>query len=173
MALPEGMALNQSIPGLPLKLALFGLAPATLAWARVAGWLYTPLLLWATVRLARGRFDREDEPLAWLTAVLLATYRSTFLPQYGVFPGLWLVVLLAARFRDRPVALAALAGAWGVLTLNFAGWPGLAMLNGIVTTAQTLTGLALAFVVLQMPAVERRAVGAVEASAPASSPAPA
>jgi len=28
-------------------------------------------------------------------------------------------------------------------------------------------------VVLQMPAVERRAVGAVEASAPASSPAPA
>jgi alpha-1,2-mannosyltransferase len=173
MALPEGMALNQSIPGLPLKLALFGLAPATLAWARVAGWLYTPLLLWATVRLARGRFDREDEPLAWLTVVLLATYRSTFLPQYGVFPGLWLVVLLAARFRDRPVALAALAGAWAVLTLNFAGWPGLAMLNGIVTTAQTLTGLALAFVVLQMPAVERRAVGAVEASAPASSPAPA
>ncbi len=173
MALPEGMALNQSVPGLPLKLALFGLAPATLGWARVAGWLYTPLLLWATVRLARGRFDRDDEPLAWLTVVMLATYRSTFLPQYGVFPGLWLVVLLAARFRARPAALAALAGAWAVLTLNFAGWPGLAMLNGIVTTAQTLTGLALAFVVLRMPAVERRAVGAVEASAPVPSHAPA
>ena len=56
MAVPEGMALNQSVPGLPLKLALFGLAPATLAWARVAGWIYTPLLLWATIRLARGRF---------------------------------------------------------------------------------------------------------------------
>ncbi len=152
MALPEGMALNQSVPGLPLKLTLFGLAPATLAWARVAGWLYTPVLLWATVRLARGRFDREDEPLAWLTVVLLATYRSTFLPQYGVFPGLWLVVLLAARFRHRPGALAALAGAWVVLTLNFAGWPGPAMLNGIVTTAQTLTGLALALVVLRLPA---------------------
>ena len=71
------------------------------------------------------------------------------------------------------LVIAALAGAWAVLTLNFAGWPGLAMLNGIVTTAQTLTGLALAFVVLRMPAVERRTVGAVEASAPASSPAPA
>ena len=47
------------------------------------------------------------------------------------------------------------------------------MLNGIVTTAQTLTGLALAFVVLRMPAVERRAVGAVEASAPVPSHAPA
>ncbi len=171
MALPEGMALNQSVPGLPLKLALFGLAPATLAWARVAGWLYTPLLLWATVRLARGRFSRDDEPLAWLTVVLLATYRSTFLPQYGVFPALWLAVLLAARFRHRPGALAMLAGAWGVLTLNFAGWPGLAMVNGIVTTAQTLTGLALSIVVLRMHA-EPGPV-AVESSAPASSPLPA
>jgi hypothetical protein len=171
MAVPEGMALNQSVPGLPLKLALFGLAPATLAWARVAGWLYTPLLLWATVRLARGQFSRADQPLAWLAVVLLATYRSTFLPQYGVFPGLWLVVLLAARFRDRPGALAALAGAWAVLTLNFAGWPGLAMLNGVVTTAQTLTGLALACVVLRMPAEEH---GPVRADAPAPpSPLPA
>jgi hypothetical protein len=32
-----------------------------------------------------------DEPLAWLTVIMLATYRSTFLPQYGVFPALWLV----------------------------------------------------------------------------------
>jgi alpha-1,2-mannosyltransferase len=164
MPLPEGMALNQSVPGLPLKLALFGLAPATLAWARVAGWVYTPLLLWATVRLARGRFSREDAPLAWLAVILLATYRSTFLPQYGVFPGLWLVVLLAARFRHRPGALAGLVAAWAVLTLNFAGWPGLAMVNGVVTTAQTLTGLALAVVVLRMPAAEHGAVVAVEAS---------
>jgi alpha-1,2-mannosyltransferase len=164
MSLPEGMALNQSVPGLPLKLALFGLAPATLAWARVAGWIYTPLLLWATVRLARGRFSREDAPLAWVAVILLATYRSTFLPQYGVFPGLWLVILLAARFRHRPGALAALAAAWAVLTLNFAGWPGFAMVNGIVTTAQTLTGLALAVVVLRLPAAERGPVVAVEAS---------
>jgi alpha-1,2-mannosyltransferase len=152
MSVPDGMALNQSVPGLPLKLALFGLAPATLAWARVAGWIYTPLLLWATVRLARNRFDREDEPIAWLTVTMLATYRSTFLPQYGVFPALWLAVLLAARFRHRPGALAALAGAWAILTLNFAGWPDSAMINGIVTTAQTLTGLALAVVVLRLPA---------------------
>ena len=152
MTVPDGMGLNQSVPGLPLKLALFGLAPATLAWARVAGWIYTPLLLWATVRLARGRFDREDEPSAWLTVTMLATYRSTFLPQYGVFPALWLVVLLAARFRHRPGALAALAGAWAILTLNFAGWPDSATINGIVTTAQTLTGLALAVVVLRLPA---------------------
>jgi alpha-1,2-mannosyltransferase len=165
MAIPEGMSLNQSVPGLPLKLALFGLAPATLAWARVAGWIYTPLLLWATIRLARGRFGRDDAPIAWLTVIMLATYRSTFLPQYGVFPALWLVVLLAARFRDRPAALIALAGAWAILTLNFAGWPGYAIVNGIVTTAQTLTGLALAVVVLRLPAAERPVSGPVVASA--------
>ena len=59
---------------------------------------------------------RDDAPIAWLTVIMLATYRSTFLPQYGVFPALWLVVLLAARFRDRPAALIALAGAWAILT---------------------------------------------------------
>jgi len=149
MVVPDGMSLNQSVPGLPMKLALFGIAPATLAWARLAGWIYTPPLLWATVRLARRRFNDADEPIAWLTVVMLATYRSTFLPQYGVFPALWLVVLLAARFRDRRGALVALAGAWVILTLNFAGWPGFALVNGLVTTAQTLTGLALAVVVLR------------------------
>ena len=172
MAIPEGMSLNQSVPGLPMKLALFGLAPATLAWARVAGWIYTPLLLWATIRLARGRFGRDDAPIAWLTVIMLATYRSTFLPQYGVFPALWLVVLLAARFRDRPAALIALAGAWTILALNFAGWPGYAMVNGVVTTAQTLTGLGLAVAVLRMPAADADAVAAA-APSPRASPVPA
>ena len=104
---------------------------------------------------------------------MLATYRSTFLPQYGVFPALWLVVLLAARFRDRPAALVALAGAWTILTLNFAGWPGYAMVNGVVTTAQTLTGLALAVVVLRLPAADADAVGAAGAPSPRASPVPA
>ena len=173
MTVPDGMALNQSVPGLPLKLALFGLAPATLTWARVAGWLYTPLLLWATVRLARTRFARDDEPLAWLAVILLATYRSTFLPQYGVFPVLWLVVLLAARFRARPRVLAALAVAWAILSLTFAGWPAMVMIGGAVTTVQTLIGLALAAVVLRLPAVEADALRVADAHAPAPAPVPA
>ena len=82
-------------------------------------------------------------------------------------------MLLAARFRHRPAALAALAGAWAILTLNFAGWPDSAMINGIVTTAQTLTGLALAVVVLRLPAAEPSTVGAAAVTAPGASPAPA
>ena len=78
-----------------------------------------------------------------------------------MFPALWLVVLLAARFRDRPAALVGLAGAWTILALNYAGWPGYAMVNGVVTTAQTLTGLALAVVVLRLPAAEPQVSGPV------------
>ena len=79
------------------------------------------------------------------------------------------MVLLAARFRDRPTLLIALAGAWAILTLNFAGWPGYAMVNGVVTTAQTLTGFALAVAVLRLPAAEPQ-VAPIEAHAAPGSP---
>jgi hypothetical protein len=171
MTLPEGMSLNQSIPGLPLKLALFGLAPATLAWARVAGWLYTPLLLWATFRLARTSLAARDEPLAWLVVLLLATYRSTFLPQYGVFPPLWLVVLLAGRFRERPAALGLLAAAWLILTPNLAGLPTVVMASGVLTTLQTVTGLALAVVVLRLRGASTEPVRVTVPAAPSPLPA--
>ena len=49
--------------------------------------------------------------------------------------------------------------------MNFAGWPGYAMVNGVVTTAQTLTGLALAVVVLRMTAAEEPQVARVAAQA--------
>ena len=173
MMLPEGMSLNESVPGLPIKLLLFGLAPATLAWARVAGWLYTPVLLWATFRFARTAFARSDEPLAWLAVLLLATYRSTFLPAYAVFPALWLLVLLAGRYRQRPLALGLLAATWLLLMPTLAGIPELFVVSGVLTTLQTLAGLVLAVVVLRIPSTEHAPVGAVAAAAPPPSTVPA
>jgi alpha-1,2-mannosyltransferase len=171
MMLPEGMSLNQSVPGLPIKLLLFGLAPATLTWARVAGWLYTPVLLWATFRLARTSLAKGDKPFAWLAVLLLATYRSTFLPQYAVFPPLWLLVLLAGRFRERPRALGLLAAAWLLLTLTLTGRPDMIMASGVLTTLETVAGLIVGFAVLRLPGVEREGE---RVSAPAaSSPLPA
>jgi hypothetical protein len=171
MMVPEGMSLNQSVPGLPIKLALFGLAPATLAWARVAGWLYTPVLLWATFRLARTSFAHRDEPLAWLAVLLLATYRSTFLPQYAVFPALWMLVLLASRFRERRAVLGLLAAAWLILMPTLAGMPNMVMVSGVLTTLQTLAGLTLALAVLRIRDHQAASVPVAPSTVPSPLPA--
>ena len=40
--------------------------------------------------------DSQQEPLAWLTILILASLRSPFLPLYAVIPVLWLLTLLSA-----------------------------------------------------------------------------
>ncbi len=118
---PAAVAINYSIPGLIFKLKLFGVPGMTFGSAKVVGWLYTLVLLMATVWAARRSWRDEDKPLVWLSILTLATLRSPFLPEaYAGVPGLWLLTLIAARGSGSARSLAGLLAGWIVFNLY---WP--------------------------------------------------
>jgi alpha-1,2-mannosyltransferase len=100
---PGGIAKNYSIPGMAFKLHLFGFPGASFAAMKIVGWIYTLIVLAVTVVVARRTLNRDEQPLAWLAILILASLRSPFLPGYAIIPVLWLLTLLAAvvapRFR--------------------------------------------------------------------------
>ena len=114
---PGAVAKNYSVPGMAFKLQLFGLASAPFGAMKIIGWIYTVIVLAATVIVARRKLTREQEPLAWLTILILASLRSPFLPGYAVIPVLWLLTMLAARFTPRVKTLCGVLLAWVVLNI--------------------------------------------------------
>jgi hypothetical protein len=84
-----------SIPGLVLKLRHLGL-DVPFAAMKTAGWIYSAIILWITIRLARHPVAPRLAPLAWLVVLGLAAFRSPFLPGYGIFQGAWMAALLLA-----------------------------------------------------------------------------
>ena len=98
---PRGISANMSVPGLTLKLGLFGVPHMSFGAMRVVGWIYTAVLIGAVVRLARRPAAPPVEPIVWIVLLLLATLRSPVLPVYGIFPQVWLlVIVLAARWAE-------------------------------------------------------------------------
>jgi alpha-1,2-mannosyltransferase len=93
---PGSIAKNYSVPGMVFKLQFFGFHGASFGAIKVVGWIYTLVVLAASVVLARRTLNREEEPLVWLTILIVASLRSPFLPGYAVIPVLWLLTLLAA-----------------------------------------------------------------------------
>jgi len=121
---PTAVAINYSIPGLVLKLKLFGVPGTSFAISKVVGWIYTLGVLATTIVLAR----REREPtrvIVWLAILILATLRSPFLPQaYAGYPPIWLLTLLAAMAVPSPRVLALALATWLGLNVFVAmDWP--------------------------------------------------
>jgi len=114
---PGSFSKNYSIPGLVYKLQLFGITSASFGAMKIVGSIYTLIVLGATVAMARLRHKREDEPIAWLTILILASLRSPFLPGYAVIPVLWLLSLLAARSAPTVKTLCGMLLAWAVLNI--------------------------------------------------------
>jgi hypothetical protein len=112
---PWGIAQNFSVPGMALKLRLFGVTGASFGAMKIVGWIYTLILLTATVFVAKRTRTREQEPLAWLTILILASLRSPFLPLYAVIPVLWFLTLLAATVRPTLKTLFGVLLAWVIL----------------------------------------------------------
>jgi hypothetical protein len=118
---PGPIAANYSVPGLAFKLQLFGVTGASFAAMKIVGWIYTLIVLAITVVVARQTLNRDEQPLAWLGILILASLRSPFLPGYAIIPVLWLLTLLAAvvapRFRTvRTLCLVLVA--WLVLNIS-------------------------------------------------------
>jgi hypothetical protein len=114
---PGSIAKNYSVPGMVFKLGLFGLPGASFGAMKIVGWIYTLIVLAATIVVARRTLNREQEPLAWLTILILASLRSPFLPGYAVIPVLWLLTLLAATVAPTVRMLCGVLLAWAVLNI--------------------------------------------------------
>ena len=107
------MAVNFSLPNIGFKLKVLGIGDLGFGSARVLGFIYTIVAVWATVALARRAQGPGVLPIAWLAVVAIATLRSPFLPAaYAAFPFIWLLSLLAARHAPTPRALALTMFAW-------------------------------------------------------------
>jgi hypothetical protein len=118
---PRAMAINYSIPGLAFKAKILGVPGMGFGVAKVLGWIFTVVILWATVKAARRDPSEVEKPLVWLAVLVLATLRSPFLPQaYAALPPLWLLTLLVATYTPAPHRLALVAGGW--LAFNMY-WP--------------------------------------------------
>ncbi len=148
---PGGVATNLSVPGLLFKLKLFGLPNGSFEAMKIVGSIYTLIILAATVVIGMRRVTRNEQPLIWLTILILASLRSPFLPQYGLFPVLWLLILLAATVAPAVRTLCLILIAW--VTLNIA-----LPINGAdprIITAMALLSQAV-IVVLLVLALRRR-----------------
>ncbi len=135
---------SQSVPGLVLKLPRFGGPALPFEALKIAGWIFSVVIVWATARLALRPIAPRLAPLAWLVILGLATLRSPFLPGYGAFQGVWVAaILLAVTWSDaRLRALALLL--WAPLLWMTAGpttLPPVAIATA--TTLQTIAILTL------------------------------
>jgi hypothetical protein len=110
------MAINVSIPGLIFKLKIFGIQGFGFGASKIIGWIYTLILLGIVFVVARRK---NDNPLVWLSILILATLRSPFLPgSYATFPPLWLLSLLVAFYSPTPKMLIILILGWLSLNIN-------------------------------------------------------
>jgi alpha-1,2-mannosyltransferase len=129
---------NQSVPGLVLKLHRFGGPVLPFEALKVAGWIFSAVIVWATVRLALRPVAPRLAPLAWLVILGLATLRSPFLPGYGAFQGAWVAAIrLALTWTDGRLRVVVLV-AWASMLWMTAGPPTLApTVIAAITTLQT------------------------------------
>lgn len=147
---PGPIAINASIPGVVFKLGLYGVPNMGFAAARIVGWIYTLVLIGGTAWMAVGARDRAKDPLLWIAILLLATLRSPFLPQYAVFPPLWLATLVAAVAWNRP-GMRWLTIALGLASSVTAGQGTIApQLNALLTFVHTVAGLALVVLAVRL-----------------------
>jgi alpha-1,2-mannosyltransferase len=159
---PSAIAVNESIPGLPFKLALFGVPHMGFLASKVLAWTYTAIVVVLTARFALRPAVPGREPIAWLAILILATLRSPFLPTYAPFPSLWLATLIAAFTwrHGRPAAGAVIC--WAVLAFTFGTGGAAPQLNAVWTLMHTIA----AFVLVAMAIRLAREPAAVRAAAP-------
>lgn len=152
------VAINDSVPGLALKLDVLGVAGMTPMVEKTISWVWT-LAVFALAILAARRahaMSRLELVSTWLALLALAAYRSPFVPDHnGLFAPIWLWLLIAAGTRLTPPRIALLALAYLALSavLPFGGidLPELGGRLALSTASQCLAiGLCL-WVVLRRP----------------------
>lgn len=122
------VAINDSVPGLTLKLELLGVGGMTPAVEKAVSWVWTLAVFALAIFAARRAraMSRLELVSTWLALLALAAYRSPFVPDHnGLFAPIWLWLLVAAGSRLQPPRVIALALAYLALSavLPFGGMP--------------------------------------------------
>jgi hypothetical protein len=147
---PDAAAINQSVPGVVFKLRLLGGPLWSYGAARIVGWAYTAVVLWAVWSLARHPAEAGRAPLIWLGILILASMRSPFLPQYGLFPSVWLATLAVGVWWAVPASRVLFVVLWAALAANFAQGSASPAVNSVLTFGQTLAAFALVVATARM-----------------------
>jgi hypothetical protein len=106
------LAGNASIYAIPFKLQRLGVPGMSALLASSLMWMYTALLVGATVVAARRR-QLTSGPVVWLALLTLGSLRSPDAPNvYVSASGLWLLTLLAVETRGRAGAVGLLVVGW-------------------------------------------------------------
>ena len=139
----DAIAINQSVPGIVFKLRFFGGPSWSFGAAKVVGWAYTIVVLWAIWRLAATPQDKGRAPLIWLSILILASMRSPFLPGYGVFPSIWLATLAIGASWAVPRRRLLFLALWAGLAVQIEQGAASPAVNSLLTFGQTLIAFAL------------------------------
>ena len=145
---PNAIAINESVPGIVFKIALWGGPALGFGAARTVGWIYTLFLVGITAWLALRQTSRGHAPLVWIAILILATMRSPFLPHYAGFPSFWLATLIAAAWWSQPAVRWTTIGLWIVLAINTGQGFGSPPPTAVWTLVHTVAAFALVAVAL-------------------------
>lgn len=112
----EGVvAINNSIPGLVLKLRVLGVEGMGYQRMAAVAWVWSVALLlitWFVARRSKG-LPRLRLAGIWIALLGLAALRSPFVPDdYGLFPALWLWALVAGSMATSALRVGVLAVMW-------------------------------------------------------------
>ena len=114
------VAINNSIPGLVLKLRVLGFDGMGYQRMATVAWVWSLALIGITLLAARrsGALPRMQQAAVWISLLGLAALRSPFVPDdYGLFPALWLWALVAAGLATTLRRTVMLAVLWLALAL--------------------------------------------------------
>lgn len=165
----EGMgavvAINDSVPGLVLKLGQLGVGGMTRQVEVTLSmiWTLVAVALAVLAALRSTAMSTAERALAWLALLAVAAFRSPFVPDtYGLFPLLWIWSLLAAIAAPGRGRIALLALLWIPLaaSLPFSGMP-LPDLTGrlvLSTVSQAVAVAVCLWVLLRRPARTTEAI---------------
>lgn len=109
------VAINDSVPGMVLKLKQVGVPGMSHAVEGELSWLWTAVVIALTVlaALRRNALSHLERATTWLALLALAAFRSPFVPDtYGLFPVIWLWSLLAAAALPRARNVVVIALLW-------------------------------------------------------------
>ncbi len=151
-------AINDSVPGVVMKLKSIGVPGMTLAFEQYIVWAWTVAIVLLTL-LSAARAPRMSHrvlAMHWFALLALATYRSPFVPDHtGLFAPVWLWSLVAVGAAASGSRIFGFAALWLLLAavLPFTGTPldtGNARLIVSSLSQLAATGLCL-WVVLRKP----------------------
>jgi hypothetical protein len=113
------LAANSSVYAIPFKLQRLGVPGMSAPLANGLVWIYTAMLLGATIVAAYRKRESTLEPAVWLGLLTLCSLRSPEAPNvYVGTSALWLLTLVAVETRGRAAANLLFVVFWIAITVQ-------------------------------------------------------